>query len=473
MKKNILTYTDSYKISHSRMMPEGTEIVYSYLEPRKGAELDKIIFFGLQYILKEFFTDNAFTYDDVKELELLAKGHFPGIKGEDYDIARFYRLWNKWRGKLPVSIKALPEGSIVSPGTCLMTVENTDNDFYWLTNYLETILMNVWYPISVASYAYDIRLTINEFYNKYSDQKDFSKFVYHNFGSRSSAHAELQGLGGMAHLLSNMGTDNVHSLKMAHDFYGAEYDEIGYSCFATEHSVACSYGEDGEFKLIEELLTKFPNGILSLVSDTYSIERAIKYYCNELRDKILARNGKFVVRMDSPRWKEDSHEEQILWIVDSLANSFGNFMNSKGYKILNPKIGSLDGDGLQKCDIIRILQKLVDNGYAPDNVVFGMGGELMHNAVSRDFLKFAMKCSAQKRNGQWYKIQKKPMDASKASKAGKMKVIMNENGKFETLTETHPLYWDHEDKLIEVFRNGKLLVDQNFADIRKRVGLLN
>ncbi len=458
---------DSYKQLHDQMYPEGTEKVYSYLEARKGAAYDNSVFFGLQYFLKEWLEGVVLTKEMVDEAEPIMKEHFK-FNGNVWSREKWDHIVNVHGGRLPVVMKAVPEGTKLPVNNILMSVENTDPKCFWLTNALETLLQNVWYPITVCTRSNFIVTEIRKFFKDTVDDEIawLSAFYLHDFGQRATTTPEAAGLGGMAHLVNSQGTDTDMAIMFAMNYYNAKVEGLAYSVPASEHSIATSLGKDGEFEVTKRLIEKYPTGILSVVSDSYDIVNAIKVYCNELKPLILQRDGKFVVRPDSPRFAGDTAADQVLWIVQELEQGFGTTVNAKGFKVLNPKVGVIYGDGLTEVDIVAVMAKLKTYGYSAQNCVFGCGGYLLQR-LNRDTMRMAFKSSAQQRNGVWHDICKTPTDLTKISKKGKLKLIRVEGSHgtaFTTVGEDQP----GKDELVTVFENGKLLVEYTFDEVRNR-----
>jgi len=459
-ENNLLLFTqDSYKVAHHRMYPDDTQVVYSYFESRIGAEYDYTLFFGLQYLLKKWLS-TPITKEMVDVIEEYSKIHFfdnPDLfnrKGWDYIV-------NELGGKLPVRIRAVPEGTKVPIGNVMMTIENTDPNCWWLTNVLETLLTHVWYPSVVATKSNHVIGMLKRFFDKTSDNVDLHKFYLHDFGMRGVATMEQAGIGGAAHLISSLGTDTLMAAPYAVTYYDADVSNLGYSVSASEHSIMTAYGKENEFQLTRELIKKYPKGILSVVSDSYDIANAIRVYGTELKEAILGREGKFVVRPDSPRFKGDTVEGQILWIIQELEKYFGSTINKKGYKVLNPSVGVIYGDGIDKDDIQSTLMLLEENGYSAENCLYGMGGGLLQK-VNRDTQRSAFKCSAQLRNGKWHDIQKDPSDKTKASKAGRLKLV-ERDGVFVTVKESE----FGNDLLEVVYDNGEIKKTYTFDEVRQ------
>lgn len=467
--KNLIYTLDSYKHLHGDMLPENTESVYSYCEARKGGMYDYTIFFGLQFILKDWLEGEVVTKEDIDEAEPLLVEHFK-FSGKVWHREKWDYIVREHGGFLPIRIKAVAEGSKVGVANALYTIESLDKKCAWLTNALETVLQQSWYPTTVATRAhYIMDLTKRWFKTTVDDDKQWlAEYYLHSFGQRACANMDQASMGGAAELISTRGTDTVMGMKGAIDYYGASIEGLGYSVPASEHSIMCALGEDGEFDVVRALIKKFPDGILSVVSDTYDIERAVNIYCTDLKEDILGRNGKFVVRPDSPRFEGDTPEDQVLWIARKLDQGFGHTINAKGYKVLNEKVGIIYGDSLTEIDINNIYYALHVNGYSAETCVMGCGSYLL-DKLNRDTLRFAIKASAICIDGVWHDIYKKPRDMSKASKKGRLAVAHYEDCEWVTLNEH--LVRPQDDMLKTVFENGRILKEFTFDEVRKNTQL--
>ena len=473
MKENFVILSDSYKFNHFAMYPKGTQNVYSYFESRNGAKYPTTTFFGLQAYLMRYFEGVVVTAEDIDEAEIFSKAHF-GM--DNFNRTMWERIVSVHGGKLPLRIKAVPEGMSIPISNIMMSVEVTDptldeqgNTLYApLTNFCETILTHVWHASNVATISRDVRKFMERAFSISVDfdQNFLLDFMLHDFGFRGVSSVESAGMGGMGHLVNFMGTDTVIAIVYAQRYYGAGM--AGLSVPATEHSVMTSLGEAGEFDMYVKLIEEYPKGILSVVSDSYNITRVLTDYMPRLKDKILARDGKFVVRPDSPRFKDDTAAKQILWIVQELEKVFGTTLNKKGYKVLNPKVGVIYGDGLSVEEIKEAVKYLVENGYAASNCVYGMGGSLLqkHN---RDTQRSAFKCSAQMRDGEWVDICKNPLDKSKVSKKGRLKLVYD--GMWNNFVATVPIDDPREDIMQVVFENGELVKKYTWEKVRENVKL--
>jgi nicotinamide phosphoribosyltransferase len=456
--KNITLLTDSYKIGHHNQYPKNTRGVYSYFEARKGAKYSDTTFFGLQALLKKYLAGVVVTSEIVDKAETIIDAH---LGPDTFHRERWDHIVEKHKGKLPVRIKAVPEGMTIPINNVMMTVENTDPDCFWLTNHLETILTHVWHASTVATLSRHTKKDMMDYLSKTSDNPDAINFMLHDFGFRGVSSLESAESGGAGHLINFLGTDTVPALIFIMDYYNTT-EVAGYSVVATEHSVMTAVGKEREAEVIGHLLEEYPTGIISVVSDSYDIFNCAENIIGGMyKEKILERDGKFVVRPDS-----GEPVSTMLNLLEILGNKFGFTENSKGFKVLNPKIGLIWGDGIDHDGINAILEAMAKNKWAADNAVFGCGGGLLQK-INRDTQRFAFKSSAQLRNGVWHDVYKEPKDMSKASKRGRLKLVEidGSHGKgFTTVREDEP----GEDVLITVFENGELLNQSTFEEIRKR-----
>jgi nicotinamide phosphoribosyltransferase len=461
---NIILATDSYKLQHWKMYPVGTTHVYSYFESRQGAMFPYTMFFGLQYLIMKYLRGQIVTRKNISEAAELCKTHFGdelafNQKGWEYVL-------NRYEGRLPLRIKAVPEGMRVPEGNVLMTVENTCPRCPWLTNAVESLLTHVWYPSTVATLSHSVKQLIRPSLELSSENSQMSLgFMLHDFGYRGVSSHESAEIGGAAHLLNFDGTDTVPAIMALAEYYNnGNFNNIAYSVPASEHSVMTAEGRDGEVGIVRQLIATYPKGILSVVGDSYNIYNFVEHIvCKILKDEILARDGVFVIRPDSVTKAHTTPEDEVVWILQTLEKNLGSTLNSKGFKVVHPKIKVLWGDGISRDDIKRIVDSVVGAGFSMDNIAtFGMGGGLLQK-VNRDTQRFAFKSSWQMRNGVGYDIWKDPIDSSKASKRGRMKLVLNPiNSQLQTVPEISP----GEDLLETVFLNGKLMKFQNLAQIR-------
>lgn len=488
MRNNIILATDSYKLTHWRQYPGGTRTVYSYFESRPGARFPETVFFGLQAILAQNLMDYRVSQLDVLEAQALSEAHF----GRDLINADgWYHILREHHGKLPVRIRAVPEGTPVPTGNVLMTVENTDPAVPWLTNAIESLLTHVWYPSTVATLSRQIKKDIDHFLRETGCDPALADMMLQDFGYRGAATHDAASIGGAAHLVNFRGSDTVPAMRFLEHYYDARLDGLAYSVPATEHSVMTARGRDGEPEVLAQVLDAYPAGIVSVVADSFDVYRFVsEYVCGAFADRILARGGTFVVRPDSVTTEHPTPEAEVLWIVRRLEERFGSTANTRGYKTLDPHVRVLWGDGIDRDGIWRILKTLAAAGYAADNMAcFGMGGGLLQK-VNRDTQRFAFKCSAMEDGRGWRDVRKEPLDQSKRSKAGRMQLSRFTDEHGDPSYRTLPLgtrvaipanlrigrHGDDrrtcaEDVLETVFEGGEIRRRQTLDDVRRRAAL--
>ncbi|MCY6383070.1 nicotinate phosphoribosyltransferase [Hoeflea prorocentri] len=455
---NMILNTDSYKYSHFAQYPPETAAISAYIESRPGGRHDHVLFFGLQMFLKEYLT-RRISMQDVDDADELVTAHGLPFNREGWEL-----LVNRHGGSFPLLIEALPEGSIAPVGTPLVQIRNTDPDFFWLPTFIETALLRaVWYPATVATVSHYVRRIITTALERSCDDYgDVLPFRLHDFGARGATSLEQAGIGGVAHLVSFMGTDTVSGLVYARRYYGEEM--AGFSIPAAEHSTMTAWGEEREAEAYGNMIEAFggEGKMVAVVSDSYDLYRAVsEIWGKELRSKVEQMGGTLVVR-------PDSGDPQVVPVdtVDMLGSIFGHSVNNKGYKVLNPAVRVIQGDGVTPETIRIILDRLMERGWSAENIAFGMGAGLLQK-VNRDTLRFAMKANArQDTSGKWTGIHKDPKtDPGKASKPFRQAVIC-ENGDFAAV----PLkdLGDRENLMQPVWEDGQLLKDWKFSEIRER-----
>ena len=458
MSDSILYLTDSYKITHWKQYPPGAQRVYSYFESRGGA-FDECVFFGLQYFLKKYLEGPVLTFKDVDAAEFFWRAHF-GRSGL-YNRDGWMRMLEKHHGVLPVSIKAVPEGTVVPTRNVMMTVENTDDEFPWLTNILETLLVQVWYPMTVATLSREMKKLILLHLEQTGDP-DGVDFKLHDFGFRGVSSVDSAGIGGGSHLVNFLGTDTPRGIRFLMKYYNAEV--CGFSIPASEHSTITSWGREHEIDAFENMLDQYPEGLVACVSDSFNIyEACSNLWGDKLREKVLARDGTLIVRPDS-----GDPPAVVGDILDILGKQFGYTVNEKGYKVLPPQVRVIQGDGIDYTMTRAILTTMKLKNWSTDNIAFGMGGALLQK-LDRDTQQCAFKCSDIVIDGEHRPVFKDPVgDSGKKSKAGRLKLIRTDQGLSTVVQGEAP---EAEDQLVEVFRDGKILQDYSFSDIRKRAAI--
>lgn len=488
MTTNPLMLIDFYKADHRRQYPEGTELVYSNFTPRKSRQADNenLVFFGLQYFVKEYlvkqWTEGFFNQTKEKVVAEY-KRRMDNALGKDAvpvnHIAELHDL-----GYLPLVVKGLPEGTIVTPKIPVVTVYNTLPQFFWLTNYLESLMSAIlWKPCTSATTALQYRKTFQEYALSTVGDSDID-FVYwqgHDFSFRGMSGIEDACISSAGHLLSFYGTDTVPAIDFHEQYYLADSDQelVGGSVPATEHSVMCMGTKDNEIATFERLISElYPAGIVSIVSDTWDFWQVITEYLPKLKSQILARDGKVVIRPDSgdpvkiivgdadatPGSPEFKGAIECMWEV------FGGTTTSKGYKLLDAHIGLIYGDSITLQRQKAILEGLKAKGFASFNVVLGIGS-YTYEYVTRDTYGFAMKATYGEVNGEARNIFKDPKtdDGTKKSAKGLLAVFETENG----LLLKDECSWEEEKTgiLHKVFEDGKVLNEQSLSEIRSRINV--
>ncbi len=448
---NIILLTDSYKGSHYKQYPPGTENVYSYFESR-GGRWDEVVFFGLQYYLKKYLMGRVVTLEKIREAENVFQNHMGCFNRDGWQY-----IIDRHQGYLPISIKAVPEGSVIPGHNVLFTIENTDRRCYWLTNYLESLLVQVWYGCTVATQSREMKKIILSYLEKTGDPSTILHKL-HDFGFRGVSSPETAGVGAAAHLLNFRGTDTLAGVMLARQFYNCPM--AGFSIPAAEHSTITSWGTEHECDAYENMLDQFPTGAVAIVSDSYDIYDACHHHWGEtLKDKVLKRDGVTIIRPDS-----GDPATVVLKVLSILSDKFGCGKNDKGYAVLNPKVRVIQGDGIDFDSMSHILRTMEESRWSTDNIGFGSGGGLLQK-LNRDTLKFALKCSSIVVDGEQRDVFKNPItDKGKQSKRGRLQLVNTVCG-YETVSGNLP--WN--DELKEVFRDGELLVDQDFDTMRNRV----
>lgn len=458
---NFLLDTDSYKYSHPQQFPEGTEQVFAYIEPRRpDGEIDEVLFFGLQAELVKL-AGQVITQDMLDEAAPFIAAH-----GLSLYIDMFQHIVDVHKGRLPVQIDALPEGTIAPVSIPQLRIVNTDPECWALPGFLETRLLRaVWYPSTVATLSNHVMRKIRDRLIKTDGSDEGLAFKLHDFGARGATSGESAALGGAAHLVNAMGTDTIAGVVLARNVYGA--DTAGFSIPATEHSTVTSFGPDGELRFMRRFMQDNPSGIIACVSDSYDLMRAVRdYWGSELREAVLARDGVLVVRPDS-----GDPMQIVPDVIETLMEKFGYSLTPNGFRILPDQLRVIQGDGVDKQSIVRIMDRMIERKLAIGNIAFGMGGGLLQK-LDRDTFSYSMKTSAIRVNGAWRDVFKDPVTAngSKTSKKGRLGVLHTDSGRFVTRPlESIP---PGQDALKTVFRNGEIVTHQSFADIRKRVGLI-
>lgn len=522
---------DFYKISHKNQYPKGTEIIYSTLTPRtnkyapkvNGNSIDFVVVLGFQYLIQkyliEFFNENFFNRDKdlvVNQYVDFVKNHL-GSDDKGEHIAELHDL-----GYLPLKIKAIQEGTKVGIKVPVLTIENTNPKFYWLTNYFETLIScSTWQPMTSATIAKAYHNIVSDYSAITCDNDDHVQFQCHDFSMRGMSSLESAELSGLGHLVSFKGTDTIPAITAARHYYDAS-GLVGTSIPATEHSVMSSHGLN-EYETFKYLISEaYPTGLISIVSDTYDFWGNIKETLPKLKNTILSRDGKVVIRPDSgdpvdiicgtfdylkidsekdlnqfnqkgnyPKYIKIGKDFKVLkdvlvegnphfmthtpiyepvnlnlsleekGLIESLWDIFGGIVNLKGFRVLNEKIGAIYGDSITLERAELILNKLMKKGYASSNIVFGVGS-FTYQMNTRDTFGFAIKATHAVINGEQKQIFKDPKTDSgmKKSQRGRVKVIS------ETEFIDQLSIGEDEDGLLQtIFEDGKLVKRYNWNQV--------
>lgn len=466
---NPLFLTDGYKLSHHKMYPEGTENVYSNFTPRSnkhapkgidGKSIDSIVSFGQQMAviyIHDMFKRSFFSRRKADVLAELEQ-EFSDYLGTAYDVSHFEALHDL--GYLPIIVKSLPEGDLVPMGVPVLTIENTNKDFYWLPNYLETLLSQLlWKPMTSATIAFEYR-KLFEFFVKKTDSKNigFVPFMGHDFSARGLDPFTTI-TSGLGHLLSFTGSDSISAIKGGRKYYHQE-GVIAMGVPASEHSVMCAGGAEDEIETFRRILKAYPTGVVSIVSDTWDLWHVCTNILPRLKDEIMARDGKVVIRPDSGNpadiicgFKGDCYQDEdgkwlmlegdieypetvIKGVVELLYEVFGGTTSDEGYKVLDPHIGVIYGDSITITIAQDILERLEVKGFAATNVVLGIGS-YTYQFNTRDSFGFAMKATNVTIKGVDTPIFKDPITDSgtKKSAKGLLCVGNDEDGTYKLIDQ--------------------------------------
>lgn len=483
---NPLLLTDYYKVGHVFQYPEGTTMVYSNLTPRKSRipDIDHVIYFGGQYFYKKYLIDyfnNHFfnrPKDDVlNEYKRLVKNTIGDLPSYDH-IEKLHDL-----GYLPIEIKSVPEGTKVPIRTAFLTIKNTLPEFYWITNFLETLMSAIlWQPMTSATIANKYKEIFKKYLSESIGDTSFVQWMGHDFSFRGMSSLESAELSGMGHLLSFTGTDTIPAIMALEEYYNADVEKelVGASVAATEHSVMCAgTGVEGEFETFKRLITKvYPNGIVSIVSDTFDLWEVLTDFMPRLKDDILTRDGKVVIRPDSGdpvdiicgtcqfthNFDRNGLNSEEKGVIELLWDVFGGDVVN-GYKVLNPKVGAIYGDSITPDRAIQISERLMAKGFAP-LMVYGIGS-YTYQYNTRDTFGFAVKATyIETSGGGGIEIYKDPVtdDGTKKSAKGLIKLDLVDGN----IVMTDQVSWEEESTglLQTVFLNGNIVKETSLKEIK-------
>jgi nicotinamide phosphoribosyltransferase len=452
--RNLILNVDSYKVTHHRMYPDGTEFISSYLESRDGL-YPATLFVGLQAFIRQYLL-RPITIEDLHEAEQVhAAMNVPFSRQVWLDLI------NDHGGYLPIEIEAVPEGTVVPTRNVLVQLVNTDPKYPWITNFVETALLRaVWYPTSVGTISWTIKQHLRERFERTSDAPlEMLRAYFHDYGARGASSLESAALGGLAHLVNFDQTDNVPSYLAARQWYNASAPR-GSGAFQ-EHTNVIAFGRDKEADTFRGLLANPAAGVAGLLCDSYDHEHAVRNILGkELHHEVATFPALVAIRCDSGD-PVKVPADTIEWLMED----FGSTVNSKGFRQLPPNIRVVQGDGLTPTSHGALYDELEKRKIAADNLICGMGGGLLQR-VDRDTLNFGMKASAVRISGTWIEIQKVPKgDAMKRSKAGRL-ALQFIDGDYQTVPRDSIAAEDNV--LVPVFRDGKMLRIYNFAELKAR-----
>jgi nicotinamide phosphoribosyltransferase len=524
---NSLLISDAYKQSHKVQYPKGTNLVYSNWTPRSdkhASTKNGVVVFGIQAFLKKItreFDKNFFSFPKNEVIESFKDGYLSYF-GEEADTSHVENLHDL--GYLPIRVKSLPEGSICPIGVPMLTIYNTIPEFYWITNFLETIMSTeLWLPMTSATIAKEYKNILMEWSSKTCDNSEHVLFQAHDFSMRGMSGLEASMASGAGHLLSFVGSDTIPAVYYLKDFYNANPTEemVGVSIPATEHSVMSMGTKHDELGTFKRLITEvYPKGLVSIVSDTWDLWKVLTDYLPALKEEVLARDGKVVIRPDSGdpadiicgnAWRVQGFTEGVLnkvgdngvvyhyvnkkyytvtynengevfgvqiestndvapvqkGVIELLWDTFGGTINEKGYKVLDSRIGAIYGDSITLERANDICSRLESKGFASSNIVFGVGS-YTYQYNTRDTYGFAMKATYGEVEGVGRNIFKDPItdDGTKKSLKGLLRVDKVD----DTFVVKDNRSWGEEEEgsLEVVFDNGKL-TETSLSEIKSRL----
>lgn len=481
---SFMLMTDGYKVDHRRQYPEGTQRVFANLTPRKGRDEDDtgVIFFGLQAAIQRYLIEHVNDTFFARDEDEVAIEYFDAMQdylgpngiGTDH-VRALHRL-----GYLPLEIRSVPEGTFVPYGVPVLTIENTVDEFYWVTNYVETLFSAaIWKAITSATTSFKYRVALEFWAVETGSPIEFVDWQGHDFSFRGMSSPESAMFSGAGHLTSFTGTDTIPAIHFLKHYYDAE-GLVGGTVPATEHSVMCAGGKADELETFERLLDLYPEGIVSVVSDTWDLWKVLTEYLPALKDKIMARNGKLVIRPDSgdpvdiicgnPDAPLGSAEGK--GVVGLLYETFGGTENEEGYIVLDEHVGCIYGDSITLDRANRICGRLADQGFASANVVFGIGS-FTYQYNTRDTHGFAIKATWAQVDGTEHLLFKDPVtdDGTKKSARGRLVVMQDGAGLklYDGMTEDEHVSMYRYDVLETTYLNGELVGRVTLEEVRDRV----
>jgi nicotinamide phosphoribosyltransferase len=457
------------------MYPENMDTMFDYVAAREGGKYNKAMFFGLQMFVKDYLL-TPFTQKDIDEAEAFYDMHFPPMYvGEVFNKEMFQYILDTTGGYFPVTIKAVPEGMLIPENNVLCTFECTDEKAASCVSFLETKATSyIWYGTTVATNSYMMRQILIKYGEDTADNLDWLGFALHDFGARGVSPG-AQRVGGAAHLATGaLGSDTLEGVFAAQEAYGVAEGLAGYSVPATEHSVMCSEGRDGEMKVARRVFDRYAKegGIVAMVNDTYDMYAHVRNFSKIFKEEYKATGVKWVTRPDS-----GYPPEVVVECLKILWDEFGGTINEKGFRVLDPQVGIIQGDGIDAEMLEAVLEAVKVARFSTQNIAFGSGGGLLQK-VNRDTLRFAMKASYIEVQGEGRDVYKQPItqdgDYNKQSKKGRISLYLLDGKEYRTMNdkEAELMYQLHgtngvKEVLEVVYQNGLLVRDMTFDEVRE------
>ncbi|MGL3608719.1 nicotinate phosphoribosyltransferase [Rhizobium sp. G187] len=457
MRQNLILNTDSYKLGQYLQYPAGTRAISTVATTRGQSFRPELMFFGLQMFLKEYLSQ-PIVMADIKEAADIA-----GVHGQPFDSEGWQRIVDVHGGYLPLRIEAIPEGAALRRGVPMMQVVNTDPNLPWLTSHMETALLRaIWYPSTVATTAWRIRLALQPFLDRTTDDPAaLQPSRISDYGCRSTTSLEQAAIGGAAHLVHFNSSDSLPAILHARRHYGI--DMPGYSIPSAEHASITAWGQAGETDAYSNMIERFSGfSAYSVVSDSYDLHTAVtEIWGKSLQAKVREAGGVLVVRPDS-----GDPIDTPVQVVAQLAYAFGTRLNGKGFKVIDGNVRVLQSDGVSLQDIQMILGRLESMGFSAENISFGMGSGLLHK-INRGTVSFTMRATAmQDAGGQWKGIGRRaPHAQEKLTIQGRVAAIADG---IDIVSIPLTELGGRQNLLQPVWENGQLLVDWTMDEIRAR-----
>jgi nicotinamide phosphoribosyltransferase len=472
---------DGYKLAHRAQYPTGTTKVYSNWTPRDSRihGVRKVVNFGTQYFLQKYLKEGFGQWFFGADIDRICERHQRRVDGylgpNNVGVDHLRALHSL--GYLPLEFRALPEGLEVPLRVPMLTVENTHPDFFWLTNYIESLMSCVlWLPSTSATLALRLRRLMDAAALRTGSPLDFVQWQGHDFSFRGMGGPDAAAISGAGHLLAFSGTDTLPALDLIEQYYGelpAEY-LVGGSVPATEHSVMSAGGELSELETFARLLDIYPSGVVAVVSDTWDLWNVLTNILPQLKTRIMERSGKLVIRPDSGNPAEilcgepGASGPRGRGVIGLLWDVFGGTVTSTGHKLLDSHIGAIYGDAINYDRADEITSRLAAQGFASASVVFGVGS-YTYQYNTRDTFGFAMKATWAEVNGVGRDLFKKPITDSgvKPSAKGRLAVLQTAIGELYLVNQATAAQ-ECDSLLKPVFRDGKFLRHESFDVIRER-----